>query len=182
MLKAFRKTGILPFTRKAHLEANRADVQIGDALMKSEQMEDNRHRREDADVEARGTRRRLEMDDDDVDTGVHVSPTAMPLRVAAINEISMLFGERDNADTMSKAESFGLKMWPRYEVNRTKPTVWSLCLDKSPALRSQLHRVDREALLQMHNVGVLLEEDMDNLSSAQAFILGFVSFTYMFIV
>ena len=39
MLGAFKKTGIEPFTRTAHLIVNQADVQIGDALMAAERME-----------------------------------------------------------------------------------------------------------------------------------------------
>ena len=35
---SFKKTGIFPFNRKAHLVGNRADVQIGDALKAADEM------------------------------------------------------------------------------------------------------------------------------------------------
>lgn len=164
MLGALSKTGILPFTRSAHLEGNKSDVQIGNAIHRAELMEDNEKRREDLN---KSVARRLDMD-----LGEDPSTAVEPIRLRRIDKISTLFGPHNDPETVRLAKQFGLNMWPKYDVTRTKPPIWALCLEKSPSLLSQFSVADQDELKKYHNVGLLLEEEMDKLTPSQALILG----------
>lgn len=170
MLGAFAKTGVLPFTRAAHLKKNRADIQIGDALIAAEEMEEKTRKREEAVADVRRVARRLDMNDEGTSSS-HVQP----IRLAEINRISEVFGEREAEAPANLAKPFALNMWPRYDTTRRQPAIWSLCLDRSPNLKSRFTLVGRRELLKFHNVGLLMEDEMANVTPAQALILGHVN-------
>ena len=60
-------------------------------------------------------------------------------------------------------------------MTRRQPEIWSLCLDRSPSLKSRFSLVERQELLKFHNVGLLLEDEMESVTPAQALILGHVN-------
>ena len=105
MLGALAKTGVLPFTRSTHLDKNRADVQIGDAIMAAEAMEEKARKREEAVADARRVVRRLDMNDEGTSSS-HVQP----IRLAEINRISAVFGEREDTVPVNLAKPFALNM------------------------------------------------------------------------
>ena len=97
----------------------------------------------------------------------------LPIRLQEVNDISTLYGERDTADTV-KAESYGLRMWPKFSTTANHPTIWRISLDKSPGLMKRFHCSDREELKKFLKVGLLFKEDMVTISPSQALILGYV--------
>ena len=113
----------------------------------------------------------------DMDEGETTSSDVQPIRLAEIDRISNVFGEREAAEPVRLAEPFGLRMWPRYDTTRRQPKIWSLCLDHSPRLLSRFGLVERQELLKFHNVGLLLEEELESMTPAQALILGYVHIT-----
>lgn len=156
--KAFKKTGILPFTRATHLEGNCGDVQLGDALMAAQKMLDRQRERE-----ARGVAQTGVVED-------NVVP--VPMRQAEITEISKVFGTSDIITT--NANKHALVMWPEYEATSLSPDVWRRCIQLSPKLNARLDATDRDELLKFFDVGLLLDEHMKNITAAQALILGYV--------
>ena len=175
---SFKKTGIFPFNRKAHLVGNRADVQIGDALKAADEM----MRREELRERLR-VRRRIPLDSDTPDVhpvDVSVTPTAticndvQELRLTDIESICSVYGANDSNQPI--ATTYGLKKWPRHEPTCTNFRVWSACLKKSPQLMERFRRTDCLELKKFHNVGLLLDDEKDpqTLSAAQALILGYM--------
>ena len=169
MLGAFRKTGVLLFTRAAHLEGNKPDVQIGDALIAAIKMEQDSNKRHEVQTVIAQ------------DLENHVESAPEPLRIAQIDEISALFGAKDSVDC-SKTQKYGLQMCPQFDSSRKNPETWRLCLTKSPRLMSRFHHTNRDELLKFHNVGILLDENMKDLTPPQALILGFVCVCYLCMV
>lgn len=155
---AFKKTGLLPFTRRAHLEVNRADVQLGDALVAAEKMMERERKRESQLAEQ-----------PEVDSA---TTTTLPMTLRSITSISEMYGAADAKP--DDADTYGLKMWPQYEATRHKPLVWRRCLELSPSLKTRFDATDRVELLKFFNVGLLLDEDKENLTTSQALILGYV--------
>ena len=160
--RAFKKTGLMPFTRTAHLEINRADIQLGDALIEAEKMMERQRKREKNDASAITSSM----------TNVDVTPTPTPteLRQTEISDISKIFG--DMHIQPDKGNTHGLKMWPKYEITTRSPAVWKRCIELSPQLKARFNATDRVELLKFFEVGLLLEEQLDNLVPEQALILG----------
>ena len=154
---AFKKTGILPFTRSAHLDANQADVQLGDALVAAERML-QRQRKREVQVLAQTT----------IDV---TTPHPLPMVIRELREISEMYGPADTKPT--KADAYGLCMWPKFDATRRSPHVWQRCLQLSPQLQTRFTSTDPVELLKFFDVGLLLEEHMDQLSPEQALILGY---------
>ena len=136
--------------------------------MKVEAMEEKERKRAEAvEVFKNSVARRLDMDE-----GETTLSDVQPIRLAEIDRISNVFGEREAADPVRLAEPLGLRMWPRYDTTRRQPKIWSLCLDHSPHLLSRFGVVERSELQKFHNVGLLLEEELENVTPAQALVLG----------
>ena len=143
---------------------NRADVQLGDALIAAERMMQRDRQRREAQIDACAE----ESESRVVTTITSSAPTPMTLR--PITEISEIYGETDSKP--AGADKYGLRMWPQYEVTRNRPLVWRRCLELSPQLKARFDATDRHELLKFHDVGLLLDEDMEKLSTQQALILG----------
>lgn len=103
----------------------------------------------------------------DGDVSADEAPYA-PMRISEINEISKMFGESKPVD----ADKYGLQMWPKFDVTRHSPGVWRRCIQLSPQVKSRFDITNRDELKKFFNVGLLLEEDMENLTSSQALVLG----------
>lgn len=147
---------MLPFTRAAHLDVNQADVQLGDALIAAERMIERQRRRE---VQVL------------VQTTIDVTtPRPLPITIRDLREISGMYGPADTKPT--EADAYGLCMWPKFDSTRSSPHVWQRCLQLSPQLISRFTSTDPVELLKFFDVGLLLEEDMEQLLPEQALILG----------
>ena len=146
-------------------------MQIGDAIVAAEAIEVNNRKRDEAN---KAVSHRLDMGD--MQEGCPPS-NERPLRLGDVDRISALFGDRNQPDVILRAEAFGLKMWPRFEKTRSEPQIWELCLQQSPTLLTRFRLADRQEVLKWHNVGLLLEEDIDcgdKLQPAQALVLGYL--------
>ena len=141
--------------------------------MQAEVMEEKEIKREEAvEVAEKSVVRRLDMGE-----GETTASDVQPIRLSEIDRISNVFGEREAEEPVRLAEPFGLRMWPRYNETRRKPKIWGLCLDQSPRLLSRFGLAERQELLKFHNVGLLLEEELESITPAQALILGYVHIT-----
>ena len=160
---SLKKTGILPFTRSAHLEKNRADIQLGDALIAAERMLQNDRKREAESVRV--------IDSPLPDNQATVSP----IRLSEIGEISATFGahEQDNDETPEAADKHGLRLWPKYDATRRSTTVWCRCFECSPQVKARFDITSRDELKKFFGVGLLLEDDIEKISAEQAVVLGY---------
>lgn len=108
------------------------------------------------------------MNDVDDDVG----PAPLPMVLRELREISSMYGESDDKPT--SADTYGLRMWPRFDSTRNCRHVWRRCLQLSPKLLTRFAATDPLELRKFFNVGLLLEENMENLLPPQALILGYV--------
>ena len=81
-----------------------------------------------------------------------------------------IFGDMNiQSDT---ANTHGLKMWPQFETTTRSPAVWKRCIELSPQLKARFNATDRAELLKFFEVGLLLEDQLDDIDPEQALILG----------
>ena len=157
---AFKKTGLLPFTRLAHLHVNRADIQLGDSLVAAERMLERERKRES------------QLADRITHADIGASTTPLPMVIRELREISSMYGE--SGTKPSGSDAYGLRMWPQYDSTRNCRLVWRRCLQLSPALQARFAVTDPVELRKFFDVGLLMEEDMEHLTAPQALILGYV--------
>ena len=106
-------------------------------------------------------------------TSANTTATSTELRQSEISEISKMFGEMNTQP--DNANAHGLNMWPQYEATTRFPAVWKRCIELSPQLKARFNATDRVELLKFFGVGLLLEEQLEDLVPEQALILGWVT-------
>lgn len=159
---SFRRTGVQPFCRSAHLVGNSADIEIADTIAESDEMQRQAHQRLLRNQERSTTPAPTE-------AGAY---TPMPIRLPVVTAVSQVCGGEDvsNISPAYKVivDKHKLGDWPRSEAARTNPKAWQISLRKSPELVHQLRQVDVETLRKWFGVGAVLT-DMDVLSTQQVY-------------
>lgn len=155
--QSLRHTGILPFTRSTHFERNFADIEIGDCIVKSEELQQQAEQRK-----LRDQHRAAQAETSVTNT---ITPV-MPLRQTHISNIARVHGDGDDENLDCIAKTHHLLDWPSSESERMKPDVWKECLSRSPQLIRRLRDVDSTELLKWFDVGAALV-DHDTISAEQ---------------
>ena len=171
--KALRITGMLPFTRSAHLVGNAPDVEIADCIKEDERIRLRENNR----------KRRIEVLSDDQLVLLHTTLThiehehahtleryadacddsqASPLTCTEVEAIAAV---SDDTDTR------GMVQWPNTAAERLCPNAWARDLEQSPIILQKFRQTPDEDLRKIFGVGTLLGTDVRR--PAQALILGY---------
>lgn len=157
---SFRRTGVKPFCRSAHLVGNAADVEIADTIASSDEMQRQAYQR------------RLRQQERETIAASSTSDTTMPIRVSEVVAIAQVFGSADTTQLSpafkSVVDTHKLSEWPRSATSRTKPQAWNMSLRSSPALISKLRRIDVGVLRKWFDVGAVVN-GFDTLTPEQVY-------------